>query len=210
MSLSFDPNRIGQLTPRLFVGGMMALQELLNGKRGEEQESKNCDSVDDHHEGAGGDTRDDSQQPRYTIISILETQRTIDLACSIVQQSEKQVKHEIWRLADKTYADFFKDSQLIENFFDAIEGKKDQGSYSYCLVHCAQGISRSVTLVAAYMISRQHLSVQESLDRIRQVWPRASPNLGFVASLRALEQCQGDVQRAHGRLFRMRGGVDHT
>ena len=39
----------------------------------------------------------------------------------------------------------------------------------------------------------------EALDRIRAVRGQAAPNLGFLAGLRAIDQCQGDIHKAKTR-----------
>jgi hypothetical protein len=61
-----------------------------------------------------------------------------------------------------------------------------------CLVHCGHGISRSASLVLAYLIQHHKLSLLEAWHRVFCARPWAQPNLGFVLSLYALErQVQG-------------------
>ncbi|KAJ0406728.1 hypothetical protein P43SY_004553 [Pythium insidiosum] len=55
------------------------------------------------------------------------------------------------------------------------------------LVHCFVGRSRSVTVVVAYLLARQALSVEQALERVRLVRPQARPNTGFLAQLRRYE-----------------------
>ena len=81
-----------------------------------------------------------------------------------------------------------------------IGGSERESSSKACLVHCAFGVSRSAAVCAAWLISRQGLSLEQALRRIRAARPEASPNMGFIASLRALEQCQGSVAAARKRL----------
>jgi protein-tyrosine phosphatase len=64
------------------------------------------------------------------------------------------------------------------------------------LVHCASGISRSVSICCAWFMMRHALSFDESMERIRAVRPRANPNPGFRAQLQLLDKCSGDVERA--------------
>jgi hypothetical protein len=52
------------------------------------------------------------------------------------------------------------------------------------LVHCAAGISRSVTLAANYMVRHRGFSVDGALAHIRARRPQAGPNDGFVQQLR--------------------------
>lgn len=55
------------------------------------------------------------------------------------------------------------------------------------LVHCEAGKSRSVTLLAAYLMSAEGLTATEAIEQIRAVHPRADPNSGFVETLRRFE-----------------------
>ncbi|KFQ13245.1 Dual specificity protein phosphatase 15, partial [Leptosomus discolor] len=52
-----------------------------------------------------------------------------------------------------------------------------------CLVHCLAGISRSTTVVVAYVMAVTELSCQEVLEAIRTVRPVANPNPGFKQQL---------------------------
>jgi len=52
------------------------------------------------------------------------------------------------------------------------------------VVHCFQGISRSSTIVAAYLIASRGLSVTRALEHIRSHRPIAEPNFGFVSQLK--------------------------
>ncbi|KAM6319423.1 dual specificity protein phosphatase 15 [Podargus strigoides] len=52
-----------------------------------------------------------------------------------------------------------------------------------CLVHCLAGISRSTTVVVAYVMAVTELSCQEVLEAIRTVRPVANPNPGFRQQL---------------------------
>ena len=51
------------------------------------------------------------------------------------------------------------------------------------LVHCHQGKSRSVTIVASYLMRRDGLGLEQAMDTIRAVRPGAAPNAGFIAQL---------------------------
>lgn len=51
------------------------------------------------------------------------------------------------------------------------------------LVHCAQGISRSPTIVIHYLMKTFGLSMEKALAEVRSKWDRASPNKGFLKYL---------------------------
>ena len=55
------------------------------------------------------------------------------------------------------------------------------------LLHCASGVSRSVTMAIHYLMRTESMAFQAALDRIRAVHPAAAPNSGFLRQLQALE-----------------------
>ncbi|KAL7546783.1 hypothetical protein ACHAWF_010115 [Thalassiosira exigua] len=60
-----------------------------------------------------------------------------------------------------------------------------------CLVHCAKGASRSVSVVIAYLLSRhsdRFKTFDEALNHVRRVRPQAMPNMGFALALRRFER----------------------
>ncbi|XP_028300630.1 dual specificity protein phosphatase 22-B-like isoform X1 [Gouania willdenowi] len=59
-----------------------------------------------------------------------------------------------------------------------------------CLVHCVAGVSRSVTLVVAYVMTVTGRGWVESLAAVRCVRPCAGPNLGFLRQLEEFENLQ--------------------
>ena len=55
------------------------------------------------------------------------------------------------------------------------------------LVHCQAGISRSATLVTAFLIERRGLSLKEALEQVCAARAVAKPNKGFMAALEEFE-----------------------
>jgi len=51
------------------------------------------------------------------------------------------------------------------------------------LVHCIRGVSRSATIVAAYLMTALKMSADEAVDKIREQRPIARPNYGFMIQL---------------------------
>ncbi|XP_043351614.1 dual specificity protein phosphatase 15 isoform X1 [Dermochelys coriacea] len=74
-----------------------------------------------------------------------------------------------------------------------------------CLVHCLAGISRSTTIVVAYVMAVTELSWQEVLQAVRAVRPIANPNPGFKQQLE--EFGHGPAQKIH-RHLEQRYGAD--
>ncbi|XP_077439513.1 dual specificity protein phosphatase 22-B-like [Vanacampus margaritifer] len=59
-----------------------------------------------------------------------------------------------------------------------------------CLVHCVAGVSRSVTLVVAYIMTVTGRGWVESLAAVRAARPCAAPNLGFLRQLDEFQNTQ--------------------
>lgn len=68
------------------------------------------------------------------------------------------------------------------------------------LVHCAAGISRSATIVCAYLMQKCRLSVEEAINWIKTKRP-ISPNNGFVRQLELFYE-MGYKLNANNREFR--------
>ena len=64
------------------------------------------------------------------------------------------------------------------------------------LVHCQAGVSRSATMVAAYLIKYFDFSVSAAVDMVKAARPIANPNEGFM---RQLEAWQKVAQHSQGR-----------
>ncbi|KAK5994294.1 Dual specificity protein phosphatase 1 [Cladobotryum mycophilum] len=71
--------------------------------------------------------------------------------------------------------------QIID---DALGSKNCNGKI---LIHCSAGISRSPTVVAAYLMKRHDMSLKAALGQIIQARPQVSPNPGFIQQLKELE-----------------------
>nr|XP_019958098.1 PREDICTED: dual specificity protein phosphatase 22 [Paralichthys olivaceus] len=65
-----------------------------------------------------------------------------------------------------------------------------------CLVHCVAGVSRSVTLVVAYIMTVTGRGWVESLAAVRAARPCAGPNLGFLRQLEEFENTDLTEYRA--------------
>nr|XP_016852984.1 PREDICTED: dual specificity protein phosphatase 15 [Anolis carolinensis] len=73
-----------------------------------------------------------------------------------------------------------------------------------CLVHCLAGISRSTTLVLAYIMTVTQASWREALQAVKAVRPVANPNPGFRQQLEKYEGSRSE-QKIRRRLERKYG-----
>eukprot|EP01116_Phalansterium_solitarium_P004596 TRINITY_DN1562_c0_g1_i1.p1 TRINITY_DN1562_c0_g1~~TRINITY_DN1562_c0_g1_i1.p1 ORF type:complete len:180 (-),score=40.08 TRINITY_DN1562_c0_g1_i1:461-1000(-) len=65
------------------------------------------------------------------------------------------------------------------------------------LVHCAAGVSRSATVVIAYLMVNEGMSVTEARDAVKLKRPIIWPNPGFMRQLGLFEQMGRQVDREH-------------
>lgn len=70
----------------------------------------------------------------------------------------------------------------LESAVGVVEHFLKMGKNVY--VHCLAGRSRSVMVVAAFLIKKYALTVQQALDKLGAINPDIEPNLRFVAGLK--------------------------
>ncbi|GAB2220157.1 hypothetical protein Droror1_Dr00007800 [Drosera rotundifolia] len=87
------------------------------------------------------------------------------------------------------------DTNLAKYFhecFDFIdEAKKTGGAV---LVHCHAGISRSVTIVLAYLMNRHGIPLSDAVKHVKAKRPKARPNPGFLKQLMEFEKSLQDCE----------------
>lgn len=102
----------------------------------------------------------------------------------------------LW-LEDKPNEDL---SCILYDVFDYIEEIQRQ-SGSRLFLHCCQGVSRSVALVIAYLMWKEHKSFDDAYAFVKAARCVASPNIGFVVQLM---QWQSKIQTPPGvKIFQM-------
>ncbi|KAJ7224147.1 phosphatases II [Mycena pura] len=61
------------------------------------------------------------------------------------------------------------------------------------LVHCMMGVSRSPTVVAAYLMKTQGMTVSQAIRTIKHQRPQIHPNAGFMEQLDIFAKCNYDT-----------------
>ncbi|KAF9522497.1 protein-tyrosine phosphatase-like protein [Crepidotus variabilis] len=72
----------------------------------------------------------------------------------------------------------------VEIIDHALKSKKGTGRI---LVHCCAGVSRSPTLVVAYLMKKRGMSLRDALGHVVKIRPQVSPNSGFIQQLKDME-----------------------
>ncbi|KAI9490823.1 protein-tyrosine phosphatase-like protein [Zychaea mexicana] len=95
------------------------------------------------------------------------------------QYPPEEFKHEIIPIADNREANIIQFFPITNNFIEeAFESGKR------ILVHCLAGVSRSPTIVSAYLMNKRKLHPKAALAIIKQTRPFVNPNQGFMNQLR--------------------------
>lgn len=79
-------------------------------------------------------------------------------------------------------------TSILYDVFDYFEDIREQGGR--VLVHCCQGVSRSTSLVIAYLMWRKGQSFEDAFQYVKAARDVANPNMGFACQLL---QCQKRV-----------------
>lgn len=95
----------------------------------------------------------------------------------------KSCKHLHIQVDDDPDEDLLKHFPKTTTFIDDALQQGGGGVF----VHCAMGVSRSATIVCAYLIWKFGLHVIGALEKVREGRKRANPNPGFMGQLREWE-----------------------
>ena len=169
-------------------GHKQPVQKLLEGECIPEVSGKRCgDSLSMITQwlylGSYSDALDKSLLKRNNISYILNTAKECESADSS-NSSDSDTDGEMWPTylkldlvdhADEAIASVF---HKAYQFIDTARKENKR-----VLVHCRRGISRSATLVIAYLMQSQNLQLDEAFDFVRCCRSIINPNIGFVLSL---------------------------
>ena len=92
----------------------------------------------------------------------------------------KHIKYQSLELEDYHTADIF---QYFGPALRFIRHARNSRPDARILVHCLMGISRSVTIVIAYLMSSEGLTLFEAYSHVKKVRPYVTPNPGFFNAL---------------------------
>jgi len=85
-------------------------------------------------------------------------------------------------LADSKHENLF---PIFSECIDFIDSARQSGAV---LVHCEQGISRSATVMIAYLMFIEKLDARAALNKLQDARPQVAPNSGFWKQLKKWEQ----------------------
>ncbi|XP_070532115.1 dual specificity protein phosphatase 12-like isoform X2 [Ptychodera flava] len=76
---------------------------------------------------------------------------------------------------------------ILSHFPECLEFVEEGIRKGGVLVHCFMGVSRSATIIVAYLMSKDKKSVTDTLQSVRQIHNDVGPNHGFMDQLRLFE-----------------------
>jgi protein-tyrosine phosphatase len=76
------------------------------------------------------------------------------------------------------------DEDIISHLDSAVDFMVDARGKGNVLVHCAMGVSRSASMVIAYLVREHQMSLAEALAYLKEKRSCIKPNRGFMKQLR--------------------------
>ena len=92
-------------------------------------------------------------------------------------------------------------ADYFDDVADLMETARRRGYGS--VVHCAAGVSRSTTLVLAYLLKYTDMSLHQAFRHTRAIRPVVRPNMGFMSQLIAYETAVQGNRRSGGPSVKM-------
>ncbi|XP_010546836.1 PREDICTED: dual specificity protein phosphatase 1B [Tarenaya hassleriana] len=106
---------------------------------------------------------------------------TVAVAVSPLYPDEFSYK--VIEVVDRSETDL---TQYFDECFNFVDEARQSGGG--VLVHCFMGMSRSVTIVVAYLMKKYGLSFSKAMEHVRSRRPQALPNFGFISQLEQYEK----------------------
>lgn len=75
---------------------------------------------------------------------------------------------------------------VFEESIKIIDSVRSKGGFIF--VHCNAGVSRSASIVIAYLMKTERLKYQQAYDAVKNVRECIKPNVGFIQQLLCLEK----------------------
>jgi len=123
-----------------------------------------------------------AQAQNWTLLQSLGITHILNVSRDSIEPFEGKVKYLQCGFADKEDVDI---SVPAASSWEFIESAFEDAS-SCVLVHCASGVSRSVTIIIYYLMRKEIIPCEAALQRIRSIHPAACPNRSFISQLTAL------------------------
>ncbi|KAF9598874.1 hypothetical protein IFM89_032728 [Coptis chinensis] len=99
-------------------------------------------------------------------------------------------------------------TSILYDVFDYFEDVREQGGRVF--VHCCQGVSRSTSLVIAYLMWREGQSFDDAFQYVKAARGIANPNMGFACQLLQCQKRVHAIPLSPSSLLRMYRMAPHS
>ncbi|PON64281.1 Atypical dual specificity phosphatase, subfamily A [Parasponia andersonii] len=99
-------------------------------------------------------------------------------------------------------------TSVLYDVFDYFEDVRERGGR--VLVHCCQGVSRSTSLVIAYLMWREGQSFEDALKYVKAARGVSNPNMGFTCQLLQCQKRVHAVPASPNSMLRMYRMAPHS
>eukprot|EP00730_Choanoeca_flexa_P014416 TRINITY_DN6299_c0_g1_i1.p1 TRINITY_DN6299_c0_g1~~TRINITY_DN6299_c0_g1_i1.p1 ORF type:complete len:466 (+),score=35.22 TRINITY_DN6299_c0_g1_i1:208-1605(+) len=106
----------------------------------------------------------------------------LNVTTTVQNKFEREFQYQQLGVIDTPDADI---QEYFEIAIAFIEQARAEGKR--VLVHCQAGISRSTTIVLAYLMATQHKTLNDALEYVRRCRSIVDPNFGFMGRLQEFE-----------------------
>jgi len=124
-----------------------------------------------------------------TFLSTNEITQVLSVGSTPAQNIDGVIYHRL-ALNDTPSSSISKASDEACKIIDSVirVGTSKSKEKGKILVHCSAGISRSPTLVVAYLMRSHNMPLKAALGLVLKARPQVSPNPGFLQQLKRLEE----------------------
>eukprot|EP01084_Bolivina_argentea_P247092 413415_1 len=111
---------------------------------------------------------------------------TTEVECAFRYDEElSHIKYLQCKILDDAYTDI---DQLFEKCVNFIDKAFNENDTNKCLVHCVAGVSRSSTIIIAYLMKMKKMKYDDALDYTIKRRRIVNPNPGFRRQLKSWEE----------------------
>ncbi|KAM0948822.1 putative phosphoric monoester hydrolase [Dioscorea sansibarensis] len=160
-----------------YLKRMAALFQAISLARSAKQDGVICQIEDGLYLGSLGAAQDKEALKKLNITHILT------VAQSILPAYPNEFVYKRIDVLDSPTTNL---AQYFDECFEFIDEARRSGGG--VLVHCFAGISRSATIVVAYLMKEHRMPLSQALELVRSKRPQICPNFGFRKQLEDFEK----------------------
>lgn len=136
--------------------------------------------------------QDASTRAQHGITHVLSVCTITELSAEATSFEVGGAHHHLIEIEDNEYDDLL---IHLPSACSYIQGALDAGGR--VLVHCVMGVSRSATVLVAFLMKTRGMGIAEALGHVRTRRPQVHPNYGFIKQLDAFARCAFEPHHRH-------------